>query len=331
MKHIFTLWLVFFVLIRMEGAAQPFLGPDVMVCPDNYVVLDAGPGFVSYLWNTGSTTQSITVSAAGYYWVEVTTETGTTMRDSVNVVYYPPMLPLTVTVVDPYCFQPTGAITIMEPQELDYIYSINGGLTFQEEEEFTGLTSGIYDVIAEDIYGCAELIVTVTLLETWPHIDNVETTPATNGQSDGTLTIHATGVGLMYWINSSAQQSSTYFTGLPAGVYYCNAVDIYGCTVTREATVGMVTGVTGEAAGNGYFTVAPNPLKGTGRIIFSAAAPQPESVTVTNMHGKLVKRIPVTRDKELQIDCNLSPGLYFVSVLVNGKRYVEKLVVNSEQ
>lgn len=326
MKHIFTLWLVFFVLIRMEGAAQPFLGPDVMVCPDNYVVLDAGPGYVSYLWNTGSTAQSITVTVAGPYWVEVTTGTGSTMRDTVNVVYYPPMLPLTVTVIDPTCNFDNGVIIINEPEELEYIYSIDGGLTFQEEELFTGLPAGVYEVIAEDMNGCAELIVTVTFWNIGPVIDTIETTPATNGQSNGTLLIHATGAGLEYWIQGfSALQSSPYFTGLPAGVYTCGAADNYECIVTQEAIVETVTGTDSGLPDNRYFTISPNPANGICRITFAPGTPVPPSVSITNMQGNEVKHIPSIQGNELQL--NLSAGLYFVSVLVNGKRYVEKLVV----
>ncbi len=37
------------------------LGSDVVICSNNVVTLNAGPGFVSYLWSTGDTTQQITV------------------------------------------------------------------------------------------------------------------------------------------------------------------------------------------------------------------------------------------------------------------------------
>lgn len=42
------------------------LGEDIETCEDS-VILDAGDGFGSYLWNTGETSQSITVSESGPY------------------------------------------------------------------------------------------------------------------------------------------------------------------------------------------------------------------------------------------------------------------------
>ncbi len=42
------------------------------ICPDGNGIIDAGPGFDSYTWSTNETTQSIAVSEAGTYSVEVT-------------------------------------------------------------------------------------------------------------------------------------------------------------------------------------------------------------------------------------------------------------------
>ncbi|TAH41112.1 MAG: T9SS type A sorting domain-containing protein [Bacteroidetes bacterium] len=41
------------------------LGPDSTICMDMNIVLNAGPGFSSYAWNTGSNSQTITVDTTG--------------------------------------------------------------------------------------------------------------------------------------------------------------------------------------------------------------------------------------------------------------------------
>jgi PKD repeat protein len=47
------------------------LGPDVWLCVGDSVTLHANANAWMYLWSTGETTQEITVSAAGDYWVHV--------------------------------------------------------------------------------------------------------------------------------------------------------------------------------------------------------------------------------------------------------------------
>jgi gliding motility-associated-like protein len=41
------------------------------LCPGNFITLDAQNPGATYLWSTGATTQTISVSAAGTYWVSV--------------------------------------------------------------------------------------------------------------------------------------------------------------------------------------------------------------------------------------------------------------------
>ncbi len=46
------------------------------LCPGDSVTLNAGPGYATYLWNTGATTQTIKVADSGKYTVTVTDGTG---------------------------------------------------------------------------------------------------------------------------------------------------------------------------------------------------------------------------------------------------------------
>ena len=64
------------------------LGPDQEICDNGVTVLDAGPGFESYLWSTHSTEQTITVYETGNY--SVTTTIGCTIQeDSLEVTLAP--------------------------------------------------------------------------------------------------------------------------------------------------------------------------------------------------------------------------------------------------
>ena len=59
------------------------LGPDLIVCKDSIATFDAGADYYSYLWNDGSTGQTLKAIDPGTYWVEVTDFCGFIQRDSV--------------------------------------------------------------------------------------------------------------------------------------------------------------------------------------------------------------------------------------------------------
>jgi len=63
------------------------LGPDVILCDDTAYVFNAGPGFVSYLWQDGPSGNTFTAADPGLYWVEVTDECGIVQRDSVFLTF----------------------------------------------------------------------------------------------------------------------------------------------------------------------------------------------------------------------------------------------------
>jgi gliding motility-associated-like protein len=63
------------------------LGPDIDICNPQTATLTAGNpgGSVAYLWSTGESNSSITVNAAGKYWVRVSNECGTA-SDTINLL-----------------------------------------------------------------------------------------------------------------------------------------------------------------------------------------------------------------------------------------------------
>lgn len=61
------------------------LPPDQSLCNVSSFELDAGPGFVSYLWNTGENTQTIIINHHGTYQVTVTALNGCTATDEIVI------------------------------------------------------------------------------------------------------------------------------------------------------------------------------------------------------------------------------------------------------
>ncbi len=75
------------LLINPLPLVGPILiAPSATICQGDTVTLTADPGFSSYLWNTGATTQIIQVTTTGTYGVTVTDANGcTAVPDSVDI------------------------------------------------------------------------------------------------------------------------------------------------------------------------------------------------------------------------------------------------------
>src|SRR5690606_24146499 len=65
------------------------LGNDTFVCANTILTFDAGNPGASYLWNTGATTQQISVDQMGVYSVIVTNEYNCSASDEIMVATYP--------------------------------------------------------------------------------------------------------------------------------------------------------------------------------------------------------------------------------------------------
>ena len=82
------------------------LGPDTSLCLSETPTLDAGAGMISYLWNTGATSQKIIGYDSGLYWVKVKDLEGCVNRDSVNLNKRKDAFPSNIFM--PNAFTPNG-------------------------------------------------------------------------------------------------------------------------------------------------------------------------------------------------------------------------------
>ncbi|MCD4773456.1 MAG: gliding motility-associated C-terminal domain-containing protein [Bacteroidales bacterium] len=75
-------------VIVFPSPSPAFAGQNTIIAEENFD-LDAGSGFLYYLWNTGDSTQIITINNDGWYSVEIESQEGCVGEDSVFVLFEP--------------------------------------------------------------------------------------------------------------------------------------------------------------------------------------------------------------------------------------------------
>lgn len=122
------------------------LGADTSLCQGDELVLNAGLGFLSYLWQDNSTGQLYTVTQGGTYWVSVDNGCGMA-TDSINIILHPKPQPnlgpdTTICMGEEIFLNPGG-------QYSSYIWQDNSTLAF-----YTATSTGVYSVTVENSFGC---------------------------------------------------------------------------------------------------------------------------------------------------------------------------------
>ncbi|MBK8562300.1 MAG: gliding motility-associated C-terminal domain-containing protein [Saprospiraceae bacterium] len=145
--------------------------------------LDAGTGFASYLWSNGSTTQSITVIAAGSYEVTVSDASGCT---GTAVENYTPPTPPTVQILgaSAHC-EGDVSVLVASGNYPQYLWS-----TGETTPQISVMQGGTYSVTASDANGCtASGSWTVTALQ--PSFTTIQLFSCT-AQDTGTVQVMLT-------------------------------------------------------------------------------------------------------------------------------------------
>ncbi|RKS96302.1 T9SS type B sorting domain-containing protein [Chryseobacterium defluvii] len=144
---------------------------DKIICMEDTTTLDAGPGFASYLWSNGATTQTVSGIGVGTYWVKLKTGDCITTQ---TVKVYPAEQPV-VSSID----IATNTVTVnvvggMAP----YKYSMDN-VNWQDSNVFTNVPRGDNTVYVKDAYDCEPIDVEIIV----PNLINV-ITPNGDGVND---------------------------------------------------------------------------------------------------------------------------------------------------
>jgi hypothetical protein len=131
---------------------------DTSICKGQSITLDAGSSLVynsNYNWNTGDTTQTVTIDSAGVYSVTVTSDHGCLDNHSIEVVVNDiPSLILDSIIHATHSGGNDGAINITTTGGIvpySYIWDNN-----DTTEDISGLAADTYKVIVTDSNHCSD-------------------------------------------------------------------------------------------------------------------------------------------------------------------------------
>ncbi|MEZ4786789.1 MAG: choice-of-anchor L domain-containing protein [Flavobacterium haoranii] len=129
------------------------------LCDGDTAVLQANLGY-TYLWNTGETTSSISVTSAGTYSVVLTNANSCTQTKTFTVIGSQIATLIDIITTD---FQDNNTAEIVVSAGGDYEFSLNG-IDYQDSSIFYNLGEGQYTVFVNDKNGCGQISATFYIL-----------------------------------------------------------------------------------------------------------------------------------------------------------------------
>jgi gliding motility-associated-like protein len=135
------------VSYAVPGASQNI---EIEFCEGNSLTLTAGISGLSYLWNTGETTEAIDVTSPGEYDVQMTNASGcsSTQTFTVNMLNAPQ--------IESVAFTNNSATLVMVNTDIEnFEFSIDGE-EYQPSPTFNNLSAGLYTGYARSVLGCGE-------------------------------------------------------------------------------------------------------------------------------------------------------------------------------
>ena len=256
-------------------------------CNGNNTTLIGEAGYTDYLWNEGSTTQSITVSAGGTYTLTVTNFNGCAGSNTITVNAIPNPQPVII-----------GNLSICEGDDTN-LSTINNYTTYQwslapgDGQNILVTSGGDYTVTVTDNNGCSGTASTTV-------VENPNPTPIIEGALSfctgfSTTLSLSENYNQYNWSLGSNSATQTVNTTTAVGVTVTDANGCVGSAQTNvtenanltPAIVGDLTICTGETttlnAGNGYDSYTWNTGATTQSIDVTAGGNY--SVTVSDASG----------------------------------------------
>jgi gliding motility-associated-like protein len=205
------------------------LGPDLDICEGSSTLLDAGNPGAAYLWSDNSTSQTLAVSMAGTYWVELALPNGCRFVDSVQVDVLPrPMVDLGQD--QAICLGDTAIFDAGSHPNAGFLWS-NGLQT----QSIAATLPGLYWLQVTDPFGCATRDSVTLVLSPGLMINLGNDTLLCDGNS---MVLDAGNPGSIFTWSTGANSQTIVVN--QAGTYFVEGVSVDGCQAEDEIEIGFV-------------------------------------------------------------------------------------------
>lgn len=315
--------------VQVLPTPQVELGQDVFQCENINITLDAlNPG-MDYLWSTGATTQTITVTQPGNYSVEVTNNLNCTGSDTVVIGQSPvinPSLPNTLESCGP------ASLDASDPNAVEYLWS-----TGQSAADITATNSGTYVVQLTDAQGCFAIdSVTVMVYEGidaafWAP-DTVRTNTPFQLSDNSSPLADSRAWDFGDGATAGNQVSPTHEYSTPGTYTAVLTVSNGNCTdtATREIEVVQLVPIAEAVEAISVANVYPNPSVGNFHFDATFSKPLKSRIEIYDLSGRMISSYenPVAESVQRKIDLtNEGDGIYLLRLITPEGELQTKLVV----
>jgi len=221
--------------------------PGMEVCEGETVTLDAGAGFIAYVWSPGGeTTRMIDVTTGGNYSVTVTDGSGCQGTDDIDITFYTNPTP-TIT-ADPGEEACEGTTVTLDAGGgyIAYLWS-PGSETTQTIDVTTG---GTYSVTVTDANGCQGTDDIDITFYTNP-TPTITADPGTEVCEGETVTLDA-GPGFIAYVWSPGGETTRTIDVTTGGNYSVTVTDGSGCQGGDDIDITVIEFLLGDVNGDGF-------------------------------------------------------------------------------
>ncbi len=201
-------------------------------CSGNSVTLSSGTLSNIYKWNTGASTSSIVVSAAGDYQLTVTDSNGCTDASSVENIIVNKLPIVTIDTIGKTTFCKGGVVSLISNEAASYLW--NTGAT---SKAINVNSSGTYYLTITDNNGCSNTSIEIKITANPLPVSGITPSEVVRICEGENVTLISNTASSYKWSNGATTSSITTSKG---GKYSVIISDANGCSDTSSITEVLV-------------------------------------------------------------------------------------------